>query len=483
MPDLGPVCHILGLILLALGAAMVAPAGLDFALGDPNWQQVLKAGIETSLAGALVAIASRGTDRPRPFDLRQAYLLTAGIWLIVPLFGALPFVHGKPDVSLTDAYFEAVSGITTTGYTVFTGLEELPRSVVLWRGMLNWMGGLGIAFVAMIFLPVMRVGGMRFFRTEGFDTLGKVLPRARDIALELLRVYMLLTALCAVVFAILGMPYLDALVHAMTTIATGGFGTYDTSFAHWSAGAQYAGAAFMLASALPFIRYVQLMHGKPRAILHDPQVAAFIRWFGYVFISVTLWRLLHEATPIEQILRETLFNYASIMTGTGFFSADVEGWGTFPLTMAFCAGMIGGCTGSSSGALSVFRWQALAAAIRAAVRRLHAPHRVIVPQYAGKLLDDETLDPLMFYFTGYILTLGLLSVVVSMTGVDMESALFAIWAAVGNIGFGFGPMVARTGTMVDFNDTAIWVMTLAMLLGRLGMLAILVVFLPQFWRG
>lgn len=482
MPALGPVFHILGLILLALGVAMTVPAGLDLALGDPNWPQVLEAAIETSLAGALLALASR-VEKQRPFDLRQAYLLTAGIWVVVPFFAALPFLYGRPDASLTDAYFEAVSGITTTGYTVFTGLDNLPRSVVLWRGMLNWMGGLGIAFVAMIFLPVMRVGGMRFFQTEGFDTLGKVLPRARDIARELLRVYMLLTALCAVIYMMLGMPALDALVHAMATIATGGFGTTDASFSGWSNGAQYAGAIFMLASALPFIRYVQLLRGTPRAILRDPQVAAFLRWFGWVFASVSAWRLLHDTAPAEQILRETLFNYASIMTGTGFFSANVESWGTFPLAAAFCAGMIGGCTGSSSGALSVFRWQALAAAIVTAVRRLHAPHRVILPRYAGKILDSDTLDPLMFYFTGYILTLGVLSVGVSMTGIDMQSALFAVWAAVGNIGFGFGPMVARTGTMVDFNDTAIWLLTLAMLLGRLGLLAILVVFLPRFWRS
>ncbi|MDF2140775.1 TrkH family potassium uptake protein [Paenirhodobacter sp. CAU 1674] len=481
MPDFGPVFHHLGLILLALGVAMLGPVALDFALADPNWAQVFEAAIETILFGALLALASASGQR-KGLTLQQAYLLTAAIWIFVPFFGALPFIHGRPDVSFTDAYFEAVSGITTTGYTVFSGLEDLPKSVVLWRGMLNWMGGLGIAFVAMIFLPVMRIGGMRYFQTEGFDTLGKVLPRAGDIAISLLQVYAGLTVLCALVFTLCGMSILDAVIHAMAAIATGGFGTYDANFAVWSPAAQYAGTVFMLLGAMPYIRFFQLLHGQPVPLWRDLQVRAFLRWYGYFCAVMILYRLSRESLPVEQILRETTFNFASLLTGTGFGVSAVEPWGAFAMVMAFLVGMVGGCTGSSSGALSVFRVQATLAAIRAAVLQLHAPHRIVPPRYGGTALDETTLGPLMLHVSGYILTLGVLSVALSMTGVDFTSSLFAIWGCLGNIGFGVGPLVARTGTMIDFNDLATWLMTLAMLLGRLGLLAILVLVMPRFWR-
>lgn len=481
MTDFGPVFHILGLILLALGAAMLAPAAMDLLNADPNGWQVLKAAIETLLFGGLVALASR-SGTPHALTLRQAYLLTAAIWIVVPAFGALPFVHGKPDVSLTDAYFEAVSGITTTGYTVFTHLEDLPRSVLLWRGMLNWMGGLGIAFVAMIFLPVMRIGGMRYFQTEGFDTLGKVLPRARDIAISLLQVYVGLTTICAVVFAITGMPVFDAIVHAMAAIATGGFGTSDAGFSAWSPAAQYAGTLFMMLGAMPYIRFFQLLQGQSQALWHDSQVRAFLRWFVYFSVIVVSYRTLTEQGPLEKIFRETTFNFASLLTGTGFGVGSIEPWGAFAMVVAFLLGLIGGCTGSSSGALSVFRVQVVLSAISAAIRQLHSPNRVVQPRYDGKPLDEATMGPLMLHVSGYILTLGVMSVLMSMAGVDFTSALFAIWGCLGNIGFGVGPMVARTGTMVDFNDAATWIMAAAMLLGRLGMLAIFVLFLPRFWR-
>ena len=481
MTDFGPVFHHLGLILLALGVSMLLPVGLDAFDGNPNGWPFLKAAIETILFGLLVAMASRSEERGA-LTLRQAYLLTAGIWIFIPAFGALPFIHGKPDVSLTDAYFEAVSGITTTGYTVFIGLEELPRSVLLWRGMLNWMGGLGIAFVAMIFLPVMRIGGMRYFQTEGFDTLGKVLPRARDIAISLLEVYSALTVLCAVVFMLCGMSAFDAVVDSMAAIATGGFSNYDANFLTFSPAAQYAGTVFMLLGAMPYIRFFQAVQGQTRVLWHDSQVLAFMRWFTYFSLLGIAYRLIREDAPLEAIVRETTFNFASILTGTGFGVGAIEPWGPFVLVLAFLLGLIGGCTGSSSGALSVFRVQVVLSALSAAIRQLHSPNRVVQPRYDGKPLDEATMGPLMLHVSGYILTLGVLSVAMSMAGVDFTSALFAIWGCLGNIGFGVGPMVARTGTMVDFNDASTWIMSVGMLLGRLGMLAIFVLFLPAFWR-
>lgn len=482
MSDVRPVLHLFGLILAVLGVSMLAPTLLDLLDGAENWREFFEAAIETTLIGTLLAIATSGEGR-EGLSTRQAYLLTAAIWLGLPFFAALPFIDGAPHASWTNAYFEAASGITTTGYTVFSDLDDMPRSVLLWRGMLNWFGGLGIAFVAMIFLPVLRIGGMRYFQTEGFDTLGKVMPRARDIARSLLWVYLSLTLACALSYAATGMSAFDAICYAMATIATGGFGTHDTSFASFSPAAQYASILFMLGSALPFIRYVQLGHGQLRPFWGDPQIRAFLRWFAIALAALLVWRYSHSPQGIEETFRSSAYNLSSIMTGTGFGTANVANWGSFAVVLAYWVGLIGGCTGSSSGALSVFRWQALGAVIRTSVRRLHAPHRVILPRLGGKLLEDDVLSSLILYFTGYILALGVLSVGISMTGADFVSALFAVWGALGNIGYGIGPLTERTGTMADFNDAAIWLMTLAMLLGRIGMLAILVVFLPRFWRA
>ncbi|MBZ4021219.1 potassium transporter TrkH [Rhodobacter sp. TJ_12] len=481
MTDFGPVFYIFGHILLALGAAMLMPAGYDYLLGDPNWIAMLQGALETLLFGALLSIASR-TDTPQALSLRQAYMLTAAIWVLAPAFAALPFIHGAPDVSLTDAYFEAVSGLTTTGYTVFQGLDDLPHSVLIWRAMLQWAGGLGIAFVAMIFLPVMRIGGMRFFQTEGFDTFGKVLPRATDIAVALLQVYTALTIACAMSYIAAGMPTFDAIANSMSTMATGGFATSDQSFAHFPPATHYVSIVFMLLAGMPLIRYVQLMQGQVTPLWRDAQVRAFLRWFLYYTAAAVLWRYAHEDLPFEQILRETGFNFVSILTGTGFGVASVEDWGAFVVVLVFLVGMSGGCTGSTSGSLSVFRVQVVLEAIKAAIRQLHSPNRVVLPRYDGKPLDEATMGPLILHVTGYILTQGIIAVLISMTGVDFSSALFASWGAIGNIGFGVGPTVAATGTMVDYNDLATWLMSLSMLLGRLGLLAILVLVLPRFWR-
>lgn len=481
MFDFDPVLHLLGVILLALGLTMLGPVAMDLHDGSDNIYPMMRAAVETSLFGLLLALASK-SDKPRPLTLRQAYVLTVAIWVLVPAFSALPFMHGAPHATFTDAYFEAMSGITTTGYSVFPHIENLPRGVLLWRSMLNWMGGLGIAFVAMIFLPVMRIGGMRYFQTEGFDTLGKVLPRARDIAIILLQVYSTLTFLCALAYMICGLPTFDALIYAMSTIATGGFASYDASFAMWSPAAQYVGTVFMLLSALPFVRFFQLVNGQSRTVWHDSQIRAFLRWYMIACVIVVIYRLWQQSTQVEQVFRETTFNLASIMTGTGFGTTSVESWGSFPMVVVFIVGMIGGCTGSSSAALSVFRVQVMLSVLKTAIRQIHSPHRVIQPRYDGKPLDEATIGPLMQYVTAYIMVLGLCTVLISLGGADMSSAIFAAWGALGNIGYAVGPISNPTGTMADYGDGATWVMTIAMLLGRLGLLAIFVLFLPRFWQ-
>ena len=481
MIDFRPVGFVLGTMTAVLGVAMAVPMLLDLAAGDGNARAFMEASVITTMSGTFVALACRSGTR-REWNIRQAFLLTFLIWVVLPGFAALPFVIGVPEAGLTDAMFESVSGMTTTGSTVFIGLDGFPPGVNLWRGLLNWFGGIGIAFIAMIFLPHMRVGGMQFFRAQGFDTLGKTLPRAVDIARGLLAVYVGLTVAAVLTFLWLGMSGLDAVVNAMASIATGGFSPSDRSFGKYPGANEYAGALFMILGSLPYVRFMQLASGNPAPMLRDVQVRAYLLWIAVAVGSVSIHRILTTDVAPETAVRTSLFNLVSIFSGTGSFSADVGSWGGFALVVAAIVGVIGGCTSSSSGALSVFRVQVMFAAIGTHVRRLHSPHRVDPIRYDGRRVDDDVLHAIILHLTSYIFIIGIMSVALTLDGVDMKSAFFAIWTSIGNIGFGFGQMVARTGTMVDFPILSKWVMIVTMILGRLGLLAVLILILPRFWR-
>lgn len=481
MVDYRPIAYVFGRILIVLAILMLGPAAIDWSAGDENALALLFSAVITGGVGGMISVASSNGLRAQ-FDVRQAYLLTAVIWFGVPAFGALPFMLGVPGLQFTEAYFESVSGITTTGATVIYGLDGMPAGMNLWRGLLNAAGGLGIAFVAMIFLPVMRVGGMQFFRTEGFDTFGKALPRATDIAKQLLGVYLGLIVIAGVTFAAIGMTALDASVHAMAAIATGGFSPRDASFNEYAGAGEYFGALFMFLGSLPYVRYVQLVNGDSRPLWQDSQVRAYVKVLGLAVGTVTLWRWWTSDMELEDVFREALFNLTSIMSSTGFFSGSFPVWGGYMLIVAFVIGVVGACSGSSAAGLTVFRAQLVWAALIQQVRQIVMPGRVTPVKYDGRTVEPDVLDALILYVSGFVLTLGILTVAMTLTGVDITSSLFAVWTALGNIGYGFGPLVERTGTFVDFPDAAKWIMTLAMLLGRLGLLAIFVLVLPRFWR-
>ncbi|TXH98313.1 MAG: TrkH family potassium uptake protein [Pseudorhodobacter sp.] len=481
MIDLRPIFYVVGRVLVVLAILMLAPAALDARAGLHNGMDFLQAAIITGAVGLMLSVATSNA-LGLGLNARQAYLMTAAIWGFVPLFGALPFMLGEPHLRLIDAYFEAVSGITTTGSTVIVGLDTLPPGMNLWRGMLNSLGGLGIAFVAMIFLPVLRVGGMQYFKTEGFDTFGKALPRATDIARQLVIVYFGMTLACGLTYRALGMDELSAAVNSMATIATGGFSNKATSFSAFGPGVQYAGAAFMILASLPYIRFVQMLNGQMRPLWGDSQIRAYLRWIGYAVLSVTLWRLVTTGGGIEETFRGALFNLASIMSSTGFFAGDFGGWGGFSMVVAFLIGVIGACSGSSAAGLSVFRVQVAASALAAQIRQIGAPSRVEVVRYEGRAVGDDVISGLILFITGFVLLMGVMTVAMTLLGIDAMSALWGVWTSIGNIGYGYGPMAARTGTFVDYPDAAKAIMILAMIMGRLGLMAVLVLFLPRFWR-
>ncbi len=479
--EVGPVANVLGRILVTLGLMMLPPAFVDWSRSSANAWAFLSSAFITCIVGVLVVLATQRAIQ-RSLTIRQAYLLTFLIWSVLPFFGALPLMLGEPGLHLTDAYFESVSGLTTTGATVIVGLDQLPHGTNLWRGLLNWTGGLGIVFVAMIFLPAMRVGGMQMFRAEAFDTFGKVLPRASDIAKALLQVYLILSAVIVLTYAALGMEPLDAVVNAMGTVSTGGFSSSDLSFGKYPGAIEYLCGIFMCVSALPYVRYIQLLRNQPGPILRDEQVRFFLLALAAGVLISTLWAVLHLNMGVEPALRQSFVNLASIATGTGFFSGSFVFWEGPALVVAFIIGFLGGCSGSSTGAMSSFRVMLTLRVLWARIRQIQSPSRVIPIRYDGQPVGPDVIDSLMVFMTAYIFGLGVIAVGIALSGADSYSALIGSWMALGNIGYGFGPLVAATGTFIEYPEPAKWLMSLAMLLGRLGLMSIFVLVLPRFWQ-
>ena len=481
MIDLRPIGYVIGLLVAALGVTMLAPLFADLLAQNGHWPVFAEAAIVTVLTGGLLAGAcANGVSAG--LSLRQTFLLTTLVWLMLPLFGAIPFVLGATNADFTDAFFEAMSGLTTTGSTVFSGLEALPEGLKLWRGILQWLGGVGIIVVAMVFLPELRVGGMQIFRSEAFDTMGKILPRAGEIAQRISVIYVALTLMCALAYTGFGMVPFDALVHAMTTVATGGMANSDASFGAFGAGVHYTAVFFMLLAALPFVRYVQLLAGTARPMLHDSQ----IRGFFYVIFTVVLlqasWLWGRDGALTEVAFREALFNVTSITTGTGYANADYMTWGTFPVVMFFFIGLIGGCAGSTACSVKVFRYQLLFASIKSQIRQIHSPHGIFAPRYQGKTVTEDVLNSVMAFFVAFVLSIGIVSVLLGFTGLDFITSVSGAATAIANVGPGLGTLIGPAGNFAMLPDSAKWLLAIAMLVGRLEIMVVLVVLSRKFWR-
>ncbi|MCV6594139.1 MAG: TrkH family potassium uptake protein [Silicimonas sp.] len=480
MIDFRPVGYLIGLLVMALGATMLIPMGLDWVAGNGQSHVFLEAAALTMFSGGLVALATANADS-RGMRAQQLFVMTTGVWVILPLFGALPFWLGATEASVTDAYFEAMSGLTTTGSTVFTGLDELPVGILLWRSMLQWFGGIGIIVVAMAFLPELRVGGMQIFRSEGFDTDGKVLPRAGEIASRISIVYLMLTLSCAVAYLATGMGVFDAVNHAMTTIATGGFSTHDASFGAFRGPAELVAVVFMVLASLPFVRYVQLLAGSTAPLSGDSQVRSFLAALALVVVMIVAFRVLSGDPDAGAVLRETAFNLTSIMTGTGYASADYQLWGGFVVAVFFFVGLIGGCAGSTCCSVKVFRYQLLFGAIVNQIRRIHSPHGVYQLKYAGRRVSEDVISSVMVFLTLFIVTLGVVSVLLSATGLDFITAISGAATAIANVGPGLGDEIGPAGYFGELNAAAKWILTGAMLVGRLELLVVFVLFTRRFW--
>ncbi len=483
MVDIRPVGYVIGWLLAAFGASMLIPLAVDLLSGSAHWQVFGGASLLTVAAGVLMALSCHD-PQARGLTIQQSFMLATSVWVVYPAFGALPFMMGAPELGPTDAVFEAMSALTTTGATVLVGLERLPPGTLVWRGMMQWFGGIGIVIVAMVFLPTLKVGGMQLFRSEAFDTLGKILPRAGAIAMQITWIYLGLSFLCFLVYSWCGMAPFDAWVHTMTTVSTGGMANYDASFAAFGASAHYAAVVFMILAALPFVRYIQLMAGTARPLWRDTQIQAFLLVICTFVVVLCIWLVVRQGPgSFEPMFREVLFNIVSIMTGTGYASVDYMAWGSFAAALFFVAGLIGGCSGSTACSVKIFRYQLLISAVAAQVNRIHSPNRVVTPRYEGKPVSDEVMNSVMAFFMLFYLSLGIFAVLLMLLGLQPITAISGAATALANIGPGLGPEIGPSGNFKDLPDAAIWVLSGAMLLGRLELMTVLVIFTPVFWRA
>lgn len=483
MLDVRPVGYVIGLLVAALGVTMFAPLLADFNAGNGHWPVFLESAVITILVGGLVALACQN-GVSQGLSIRQTFLLTTLVWLALPLFGSLPFLLGDAELNFTDAFFEAMSGLTTTGATVIVGIENLPEGLKLWRSIMQWLGGIGIIVVAMVFLPELRVGGMQIFQSEAFDTMGKILPRAAEISSRISVIYVAITLLCALSYSIAGLNAFDSITHAMTTVATGGFANYDSSFGAFGAGPHYVGSIFMILAALPFVRYVQLISGGgAKPLLADSQIRTFFFViFSLVFVmTLWLWQTFHGFSELG--FREALFNVVSILTGTGYASADYMQWGPFAVTMFFFIGLIGGCAGSTACSVKIFRYQLLFASIKAQIRRIHSPHGVFTPRYQGRPVGDDILNSVMAFFVAFMVAIGVVGVLLALTGLDFITSISGAAAALANVGPGLGNEIGPAGNYAGLNDAAKWILAMAMLVGRLEIMAVFTIISWHFWRA
>ena len=479
--DFRPILYVIGYLLLVLAGAMILPALVDANVHNPDWQGFLaSAAITAFMGGAL--IATHHVERPR-LNIREGFLLTTLSWILMCAFAALPFLFSNFHLSYTDAYFETMSGLTTTGSTVIVGLDQAPPGLLLWRGLLQGIGGLGIVAMAVVMLPFLRVGGMQLFRTESSDRSEKVLPRPGEIAKAIGFVYVLLIVLCTAALWASGMNLLEASTHAMAAIATGGFSTSDDSVGHFKSPLiDWILIVFMTSGALPMLWYFRIGRGEHGVLWRDSQVRNFLIMLALICLGVTLYRWSTSPTPFWDSLRYSTFNVVSVITTTGFATNDYTQWGGFVNVVFLFITFLGGCSGSTAGGIKMFRLEVMAITMRYYLRRLLQPRGIFNRTYDRAPLTDEVVLSVLGFTGMYMATFLVLSALVALTGLDFITSISSVAECMGNVGPGLGPIVGPAGNFSSLSDPAKWVLSFAMLVGRLELFTVYVLFMPRFWR-
>ena len=479
MSNYKTVFFTLGILQIILGVFMFIPIVFQFIYSEID-SSFFGASLVTIIFGTLFFLSN--LDHDKKLTLQQAFLLTALSWLSIAIFGSLPFIFSDLNFSFVNAFFESMSGITTTGSTIISNLDEMPKGILLWRAILQWLGGIGIIIMAITLMPIMNVGGMQLFKISNNDSSEKILPKSKEIALRLIYIYTSLTLLCGLTYKIFGMNFFDSLTHSMTTIATGGFSNYNESIGFFdSVSIEISAMIFIILGSLPFIAYIKFISGDRKIIFNDVQVKTFFKIIIVSIIILSIYLLITGSADLN--LRSIFFNIISILTGTGYVNAEFDTWGSFTLILFLGLMFIGGCAGSTTCGVKIFRIQILYLFVVNQLKKIIYPKGVFVLKYDQNPIDNKFISSIISFIYMYLVIFFILTALLSLTGLDFITSISGAATSISNVGPGLGSIIGPNGDFSTLPDISKWILTLGMILGRLELFAILVLFLPSFWRN
>jgi trk system potassium uptake protein TrkH len=479
MSNYKTVFFTLGILQIILGIFMLIPIFVQFFFNEID-SSFFGASIITIIFGTLFFLSN--LDHDKKLNLQQAFLLTALSWLSIAIFGSLPLIFSEVNFSFTNAFFESMSGITTTGSTIIPNLEEMPKAILLWRAILQWLGGIGIIVMAITLMPIMNVGGMQLFKISNSDSSEKILPKSKEIALRLIYIYSGLTTLCAISYKILGMNTFDSITHSMTTIATGGFSNYNESIGFFNSfSIEISAMIFIILGSLPFIAYIKFLNGNRRIFFSDIQIRTFLKIILISILILSIYLFLDKSSELN--FRTVLFNVISILTGTGYVNAQFDNWGGFPLIIFIGLMFIGGCAGSTTCGIKIFRLQILYSFVLNQLKKIIYPKGIFVLKYNQSPVDDKFTASIISFIYMYLVIFFVITALLSLTGLDFITSISGAATSISNVGPGLGSTIGPNGNFSSLPDISKWILSFGMILGRLELFAILVLFLPSFWRN
>ena len=476
------VFFLIGILLVVLGTSMLAPYFLQIILKEGS-HSFISSSFVTIFIGVLFILAN--LEKEFRLNLKQTFLFSSLAWIMVATFGSIPFLLSTQDFTFSEAFFESMSGITTTGATIISDLDNSPKSILLWRAIMQWLGGIGIVVMAITILPLLKVGGMQLFKMEGPDSTEKILPRTIEVATVIISTYIVLTLMCGFFYWIFGMTIFDSVSHAMTTIATGGFSTHNDSIGFFkSSNIEIVASIFIILGSIPFISYLKFTKGNRKIFFKDVQIRGLIYLLVISVIIMFLYLLIinYESSLFDKV-RISSFNVISILSGTGYVTDDFGLWGKFSLIFFLLLMFIGGCAGSTACGIKIFRLQMLLIFLKNQIKKLISPNSVIIAKYNNQKISDDFINSVIIFIFTFLFIFLIIAMLLSISGLDFITSISGAASSISNVGPGLGDIIGPNGNYKAIPDISKWILSAGMLLGRLELFAVLVLFFPSFWRS
>ena len=482
MLNFKPIALVGGTVICSVGFLLFIPMITEIIYQSESWQSYAVPILLYLIVGGSLVITNRNVELK--ISIKEAFLITVLSWILLGILCSVPFIYTQTDLSVIDAFFESMSGITTTGATILNNLDELPKGILLWRALLQWLGGIGIVVIALVILPFLRIGGMQLFHLEGDDPYDKFLPKISSVVAKIIIIYTSLTAILFILYYLNHMTLFDALAHSLTTISTGGFSTHNDSFAYFqNTSILNVAIIFMILGSFPFLLLAQMSITNASSLFKDHQIRLFLTILVFAISLIYYFAKPYVDGSAFYQLSTISFNTISIISGTGYVSANFEQWGNYASVLFLLLMFIGGCAGSTTGGLKIFRFQILFKYIHLHLKRMLQPHIIITAKFNGKKVTESTYESVVIFFFVYILTFAASALLLSFSGLDFLTCISAAASSISNVGPGLGEIIGPEGNYSSLTNYSKLVLILTMFLGRLEMLTIFILLLPSFWKN